>query len=261
MTTENLAQMGAARVVKRVNATGIAVIEKAPVSKVEYAFYHQVAPELNRAEILTPALLAADASTRALTLEAIPYPVSQQNVANDAIVSMLARLHRFAPDKNWHYHPHRWPDAQLALSLQLLALPEEAARVLRRCQRDSDRLFAEAGLISGDSNAGNWGQRENGECVLFDWERFSTGHPAIDLAPLIKGMGSPEEYQRLAARYCRFNPRSENDLARDIALAKAWIVSEVITLLHQRQKADFPRFQHWYRCYLPDWLREVGKVI
>lgn len=261
MTTENLAQMGAARVVKRINAAGITVIEKAPVSEVEYAFYHQVAPELKRAEILTPALLAADASSRALTLEAIALPVSQENVACDAIVSMLARLHRFAPDKNWHYHTHRWPDAQLELCLHLLALPEEAASVLRRCQRYSDKLFAEAGLISGDSNAGNWGQRENGEFVLFDWERFSTAHPAIDLAPLIKGMGTPEEYQRLAARYCRFNPRSENDLARDIALAKAWIVSEVITLLHQRQKADFPRFQHWYRCYLPDWLKQIETVI
>lgn len=261
MTAENLAQMGAARVVKRINAAGITVIEKAPVSEVEYAFYHQVAPELKRAEILTPALLAANASSRALTLEAIPSPVSQQNVTCDAIVSMLARLHRFAPDRNWHYHTHRWPDAQLELSLHLLALPEAATRALRRCQRDSDRLFAEAGLISGDSNAGNWGQRENGEFVLFDWERFSTGHPAIDLAPLIKGMGTPEEYQRLAARYCRFNPRSENDLARDIALAKAWIVSEVITLLHQRQKADFPRFQHWYRCYLPDWLKQIETVI
>ena len=261
MTTENLARMGAARVVTRINAAGITVIEKAPVSEVEYAFYHQVAPELKRAEILTPALLAANASSRALTLEAIPSPVSQQNVTCDAIVSMLARLHRFAPDRNWHYHTHRWPDAQLELSLHLLALPEAATRALRRCQRDSDRLFAEAGLISGDSNAGNWGQRENGEFVLFDWERFSTGHPAIDLAPLIKGMGTPEEYQRLAARYCRFNPRSENDLARDIALAKAWIVSEVITLLHQRQKADFPRFQHWYRCYLPDWLKQIETVI
>lgn len=109
MTTENLAQMGAARVVKRINAAGITVIEKAPVSEVEYAFYHQVAPELNRAKILTPALLAADASTRALTLEAIPYPVSQQNVANDAIVSMLARLHRFAPDSNWTTTPIAGP--------------------------------------------------------------------------------------------------------------------------------------------------------
>lgn len=57
------------------------------------------------------------------------------------------------------------------------------------------------------------------------------------------------------------NPRSENDLARDIALAKAWIVSEVITLLHKRQKADFPRFQHWYRSYLPDWLKQTGTLI
>lgn len=46
-----------------------------------------------------------------------------------------------------------------------------------------------------------------------------------------------------------------------IALAKAWIVSEVITLLHKRQKADFPRFQHGYRGYLPDWLKQTGTLI
>lgn len=59
----------------------------------------------------------------------------------------------------------------------------------------------------------------------------------------------------------RRNPRSENDLTRDIVLAKAWSVSEVITLLHKRQKADFPRFQHGYRGYLPDWLKQIETVI
>ncbi len=71
---------------------------------------------------------------------------------------------------------------------------------------------------------------------------------------------SIDDNRESGANGCR-NPRSKNDLTRDIALAKAWIVSEVITLLHQRQKADFPRFQHWYRGYLPDWLKQIETVI
>ncbi|MDI7660456.1 hypothetical protein QLZ26_10110 [Cronobacter universalis] len=79
--------------------------------------------------------------------------------------------------------------------------------------------------------------------------------PAIDLAPLIKGMGTRRAFVELAERYNRFASRyNVNELARDIALAKAWIVTEVVILLHARQKAALPRYLNWYRENLPDWL-------
>ncbi len=91
-------------------------------------------------------------------------------------------------------------------------------------------------MISGDSNAGNWGQRENGELVLFDWERFSTGHVAIDLAPLIEGMGTFDDYLKVAGRYIKCAEKGETtELALDIGLAKAWIVVEVVNILVSRK--------------------------
>jgi thiamine kinase-like enzyme len=101
-------------------------------------------------------------------------------------------------------------------------------------------LFGYQSLISGDSNAGNWGRRANGEVVLFDWERFGTGSPAIDLAPLIKGMGTKQTFIDLAERYCQLSGQQNfKALAREIAIAKAWIVTEVITLLNERKKQSF----------------------
>ncbi len=109
--------------------------------------------------------------------------------------------------------------------------------------------------MSGDSNAGNWGRRENGDVVLFDWERFGKGSPAIDLAPLIKGMGTKQAMLSLAERYGQIARHSNPPaLAREIAIAKAWIVTEVIVLLDERQKAEFPLYRDWYRAHLPDGL-------
>ncbi len=123
-------------------------------------------------------------------------------------------------------------------------------------------LFEKPCLISGDSNAGNWGRRENGERVLFDWERFGRASPAIDLAPLIKGMGTPQAFVQMAGRYRRFSSQYPVDeLARDIAIAKAWIVTEVVTLLHERQKASLPLYLNWYRENLPDWLDKTVRLV
>ena len=45
-------------------------------------------------------------------------------------------------------------------------------------------------------------------------------------------------------------------LAREIALAKAWIVTEVVLLLHERKKSDFNLYLSWYREHLHGWLDE-----
>ncbi|ELY6246756.1 phosphotransferase [Cronobacter universalis] len=253
--SDDLSRMGEARVVAALDETGRQVIEKSPVGDVEYHFYHHAARQLGGAGVETPALLAASPALRKLTLESIPYPVDQETAAADSALDMLSRLHRYPADPDWRYHEHGWSDAALETSLALLALPETAARQLRLFHRHSAGLFYQDCLISGDSNAGNWGKRENGDLVLFDWERFGRGSPAIDLAPLIKGMGTRRAFVELAERYNRFASRyNVNELAREIALAKAWIVTEVVTLLHARQKAALPRYLNWYRENLPDWL-------
>lgn len=254
--------MGAANVALFVDEQGQRVIEKYPVSDIEYAFYQHAAQRLNAAKIASPKLLFADPARRLLRLEYIPHPVSQDTVAGDETLAMLARLHRFSPDASWRYHTHTWSVYALEKSMALLALPEQASQQLRRFQQSSEVLFRHPGLISGDSNAGNWGRRDNGELVLFDWERFSMGSPAIDLAPLIKGMGTTNAFQALAERYCRISGHATaRELGREIAIAKAWIVTEVVTLLAARQKTDLPRYLEWYRENLPGWLASTVTLL
>lgn len=262
MSEQNLSRMGAANVTLISDEEGRRIIEKYPVSEVEFAFYHAAAPRLRQADIVSPALLSADASRRTLRLEYIPHPVDQAAVAGDEVLSMLARLHNFPPDPSWVYHSHGWSAAALEASLVLLALPDRAAQQMRCFHQHAAALFRHPGLISGDSNAGNWGRRETGEWVLFDWERFGTGSPAIDLAPLIQGMGTVPAFNALAERYsliaCHPGVR---DLAKEIAIAKAWIVTEVVLLLHARQKSDYETYLNWYREHLPDWLESTVNLV
>lgn len=258
----DLSNMGTARVALSTSDCGQIIIEKWPVSDVEWAFYHNVATALYQAEVATPALLSADATLRQLTMEYIPHKVEQVNVANDDAIAMLVRLHRYPANPEWLYQTHTWTEKALENALVLLALPEKSAQQLSRFQQCSNALFGDQSLISGDSNAGNWGRRENGDVVLFDWERFGKGSPAIDLAPLIKGMGTKQTFIDLSERYCHLSfHKNSKALAREIAIAKAWIVTEVIVLLHLRQKAAFPIYLNWYRENLPDWLDSVEKML
>lgn len=262
MSDSDLSQMGASKVTLVMNDNGHPVIEKCPVGDIEFAFYHNTAMTLNLAGIRTPKLLSCDAISNKLCLEYIPHQVKQEAVASDEAIAMLARLHQYPPDAKWRYHPHAWSTFSLEESLLLLALPEKNAQQLRYFHQYSDVLFNGSSLISGDTNAGNWGRRDNGDLVLFDWERFGTGSPAIDLAPLIKGMGTKPMYIELAKRYCHHsNYYDFNILAREIAIAKAWIVTEVIMLLNRRQKSAFPLYLNWYRENLPDWLDDLVDTI
>ncbi|HAG02266.1 MAG TPA: aminoglycoside phosphotransferase, partial [Leclercia adecarboxylata] len=41
----------------------------------------------------------------------------------------------------------------------------------------------------------------------------------------------------------------------------AWIVTEVVLLLHARQKSDYPRYLSWYREHLPGWLASTVNLL
>ncbi|PXV76586.1 phosphotransferase family protein [Pantoea sp. PNA 03-3] len=259
MTNADLAKMGIARVKHLANKDGKpCAIEKAPVSEVEYAFYCDAAPLLARHGILTPVVKSACYEQRKLILEYIPEPIQQDAVTGDAFLSVLARLHSVPPDPSWTFSTHRWDEAALESCLDLLRLPAEAERQLRAMQKHSNVLFEPYCMISGDTNAGNWGKRENGELVLFDWERFGLGSPAIDLAPLVKGMGREEDYRAIARRYCQLHSRFDADvLAKEIALAKAWIVNEVVVILSERRRPELVKYLGWYGEVLPEWLGSI----
>lgn len=262
MSDRDLSRMGAAKVTLVMDECGHKIIEKSPTGEVEYAFYQNVATELKQAKIATPKILSVNDSLRKLRMEYIPYKVEQDAVADDDVIAMLERLHRYPPNAEWLFHTHLWSEFALEKTILLLALPEKSARLLRRFRQCSDVIFDYPSLVSGDSNAGNWGRRQNGDLVLFDWERFGKGSPAIDLGPLIKGMGTKQTFIDLAERYCQHARRHDfNALAREIAIVKAWVVTEVIMLLSERQKPTFYLYRNWYKEHLPDWLEDVAEML
>lgn len=163
MPAHDFSKMGTAKVMLFVNQEGHHVIEKYPASDVEYDFYHHAANELNHADIATPELLFAEPAMRKLGLEYIPHQIDQDAVAGNEALTILSYLHDYPSNPEWIYHDHSWSDLALEQSLTLLALPYDAARQLRCFHRYSDALFYPQSLISGDSNAGNWGRRDNGE--------------------------------------------------------------------------------------------------
>ncbi|ALB61066.1 Protein kinase-like protein [Cronobacter condimenti 1330] len=260
MAQENLAQMGAAQV-RKGERDGKPVIEKRGASEVEIAFYRDSAGMLSERGILTPAMLAHDAPTGTLWLEFIPHAVSLEALRNDdALYRTLGALHAATPAPGACLHPHRLAEENVALLCEVLSPDADAQAHLREIAARSTCLFEANTLISGDSNAGNWRRRDNGELVLFDWERFGRGSPAIDLAPLVKGMGSLADFNAILARYAPWAPQAV-DLLVPLIIAKTWIATDVTGLLHRRQNPQRARYIDWYRQVLPGWLREMATVL
>lgn len=139
-------------------------------------------------------------------------------------------------------------DAAANLRLMLTALQEEA-----------QPLFAPDHWISGDPNPMNWGLREDGGIVLFDWERFGFGTAPLDLAITIPGMGDAQAFQATAAVYLASeepSPAEISGLAKRIALAKVWNVVEFLSMTRRGQVGD-PRIVPRLLDLFPDWLVKV----
>jgi hypothetical protein len=149
-----------------------------------------------------------------------------------------------------------------------------------RCEADSDRadeeeetvrgrllsirertqgLFAPLCCISGDPNPTNWGMREDGTVVLFDWERFGKGSPSLDIAISMPGLPSPDgqfEY-RMASRYLEHWTANYGEplttiesLAIDIRRAKVWSIVEFLGAysegrLPESAQATVTRLAEW----------------
>lgn len=259
---ENVAQMGNATV-RRITLHGRPAIHKQDVTRVELCFYKYAAPELSSQGLAVPLVFELDMAARDLALEYIPYAITQYELRdNIAFIQMLTALHTSPLTYRYPLHHHSWYEKAQDITCQQLNLSAAARSALQRIKAASDALFYPAGMISGDSNAGNWARRAGGDIVLFDWKRFGMGSPAIDLAPLIKGMGTAADYYALAECYCRINRRYRVEaLSRAIAISKAWIVTQVMKLLYIRQKAALSLYTEWYKNNLPDWLSQVSRLI
>lgn len=253
-----MAQMGASSV-RRSRWNGLDAIVKTSPSAVELAFYQHTAPLLRAAGIHIPELFSVEHDR--LVIERIPHPVTLDDFHScDIGLAQIAKLHCADIPPSTPLKRHGWSQEQTDQTLALLSLSERCSELLRQCQACSHTLFHTEQIISGDTNSGNWGKRINGDWVLFDWERFGHGHIAIDLAPLIPGLGEISAYSALAQRYTRFNPNMDAAvLAHHILLSKAWLITEVVTLLHQRRNPMLKKYIAWYNDTLPAWFDHIAE--
>ncbi|MBU2713663.1 phosphotransferase family protein [Zooshikella harenae] len=188
MHKEELSKMGSAKIYFT-EYLGIPCIHKVNVSPIEMSFYKQVAPQLKKQGINIPRLI--DTHGNDLFIEYIPnqVPLSELNKAPETYQQFVL-IHNcslpFIPGCKLHC----WTFEQTQKALSTLTLPKVTEDLLNHLCNLSTGLFQPSSFISWDTNAGNWGKRNNGEFVLFDWERFGQGSPAIDLAPLVHGLGN-----------------------------------------------------------------------
>ncbi|MGR5171503.1 phosphotransferase family protein [Vibrio owensii] len=260
MPRKELSQMGSAQVFLT-EKEGLKVIEKRNPTQVEVAFYQNQSAKFNQQGILVPEFIGFDAEQNTLWIEYIPHPVDQAFLLQDPrVLRRLAQIHQTPqPTNNAIFKSHTWTDEATTSAFETLHLDAQTEARLRRLQTQAKCLFKPQTLLSGDSNAGNWGLRDNGDLVLFDWERFSTGHPAIDLSPLVAGMGTMEDYKQIAKQYIAMGGKGiESEITTAVLLAKAWIVIEVTNLLVSRNNPQASKYIEWFRQTLPKWCKSVS---
>jgi thiamine kinase-like enzyme len=185
----------------------------------------------------------SDSSGSWLVLEDIPNPLPREHWFGDSkVVAVLARLHsletKTVPMPNEGYSP-QWDDD--LTDKMLVCFETETARqlqpILRGIQQQCHPIFNQECCISGDPNPGNWGVRRDGSLVLFDWERFTRATPMIDLAIIVAGLGNREQFEAVASTYLQERAKlghpywqSTETLAKNVALAKVWVVVEYLSL-------------------------------
>jgi hypothetical protein len=214
------------------------VIVKASRSLVESRFYADAAPILRQQDIPIPqcefAVRQADLSW--LVLEVIPQRLPiQLGQVDSRCVAILARLHTLEAAHLPAPFRASWDDALTRAALP--ALGDTTApwleAFLADAQAQTRAIFRQECSVSGDPNLANWGQRDDGSLVLFDWERFGRATPALDLAICVPGLGSMAVFQTVAEAYLQLRPTyslSLSALAREIALNKLWTMVEFLTL-------------------------------
>ncbi len=268
LTIEPLGGLSGSDVV-RIRAESDSVVVKGGGRAAEAEFYRSVAPGLGARAVSVPALHWAGrvGGRWWLVLEDVPHPLPRERWgADDELLTMLARLHGGEPLPRLRardaYRP-AWPVRATTRVLATFPAHEAAhlSPILDAMRLAANHLFVPEHPLSGDANPCNWGVRADGTAVLFDWERFCRGSPAIDLATMLPGLGTPDEYTGLARRYlvAVTSPMSRGEterLARDIGLAKAWTVVEFLAGAAERGLEDEPT-TIWLHSVFPGWVRSM----
>lgn len=242
------------------------LVIKATSQASEERFYQIVAPCLEPA---VPVLewSHSEAALHWLVLEYIPHPLPRERwLADPAALAILYRLHHadLPPVSAALFQP-AWSDAMTEHALAYLSSADQLnlRSQLQALQHQAQPLFHPHCWISGDPNPRNWGIRSNGTVVLYDWERFGRGTPALDLAITIPGLGDWSAFALVAKHYLAIadDPPTHApailQLTRDIALAKVWNAIEFLSHAATGQVADMSGLPALIQ-QLPRWIEQVS---
>ncbi|WP_028672502.1 phosphotransferase family protein [Saccharospirillum impatiens] len=265
MNTVELANMGKASV-STIYFEGTKAIRKTGVSPTEMYFYKSVMHQSHASQISAPHLLATEGEST-LVIEYLPTLLDSEEWSSAHIVRALVKLHT-APIsvEDSRLFELAWSDecTEKALSKLNREARARSKQYFQHFFEHRETIFQPIGPISGDSNIGNWGKRNSGEFVLFDWERFCLGSPAIDLAPLLPGMSNPVQVKKFCKRYLAANETCTialADMVQQTLVAKVWIAVEVINILHDNKNQRTDEYMAWFNQVLPEWLKQTSRAL
>ena len=268
---EPLSGMSGAQVY-RVRLAGASVIVKGNVRPAEVLFYEKVAPIVQAHGVPTPYLKWSwhRPESRWIVLEDIPRPFPRERWSADPeLLAALRRIHAIpvaaVPAWPGMFRP-QWTEqmTEAALSCFPMLVAGSLRPLLSSLRGAYAHLFEPACCISGDPNPTNWGLRDDSALVLYDWERFGYGTPALDLAITIPGLGDDDAFERVAGGYLREQhaagpalPTVEQ-LSRDIGVAKIWSVVEFLSMYAGGTVANGAATAGHVVRLFPQWVRGIG---
>jgi aminoglycoside phosphotransferase (APT) family kinase protein len=174
----------------------------------EASFYREWAPILAERGLRVPKAFAQGTAATGpwIVLEWLPRVLDGHDPAwVPEQTRYLAQLHRLLPEaapSAASLLPRR--DSQLTGSDadDALALWEPGPARRLRCLLSEPWPYVEGRqLVSGDPNPTNWGWRQSGELVLFDWAEAGWGHPSYDLPILCRGLPDGAAIRRVVVPY------------------------------------------------------------
>jgi Phosphotransferase enzyme family len=239
------------------------IVKKTSVDR-EVDFYRVTAASLRKAVPIPKLEWIYEGSEHSwLVLEHIPRALPRERwLADASILHSLYRLHSFSQNVQTMFRP-MWSEEMSGVAASFFPdlIKKELEPILYRLRIDAQHLFDPLCYISGDPNPTNWALRLNGEAVLFDWERFGRGHPALDLAITVPGLGREEDFHRVAIEYLKVANLIDSNMPewrRNIALAKLWSVVEFLYFVRIDTRSDI-NFG-WLLKSIPAWLRDVDTI-
>lgn len=229
----------------RVRFSSYSVIVKQMKKPQEYFFYNNCSSYFQDFKRNIPDLYWSfkDKDYYWIIIEDIPYSLPKERQKGDEhVLEALFHLHTEMWDKKLpsdDYYVPKWEDELTESVLELFQdnKRNQVKNLLLKVQEDSQQLFKPYCWINADTNPTNWGIRKDGTIVLFDWERISSGSPAIDLSITMPGLGTLDNSLEalISKRYLQFwtkasidFPFSEKELLHQINLAKIWSAVEFL---------------------------------